>query len=77
MVVVAHSRSGIALTVLAETCPERITHAVYLAEVLLRNGQTVFDIVGEATDSLILPPMYTADDHSWDMLRKEAFDPAL
>ena len=76
-VVVAHSRGGIVLTALAERHPEKISCAVYLAAVLLRPGQTVFDIAHAAADSLILPNLYTADDGSWDMLREDAFDSAL
>ena len=77
MIVVAHSRGGIVLTALAETRPEKISSAIYLAAVLLRDGQTVFDTVGEAEGSLILPNMFMAEDRSWDMLREEAFDDAL
>lgn len=77
IVAVAHSRGGIVLTALAELRPEKISSAVYVAAVLLRDGQTVFDIVSEAGDSLILPNMFMADDKSWDMLREEAFDEAL
>lgn len=77
MTVVAHSRSGLVLTALAELRPEKIASAVYLAAVLLRDGQRVFDLPVEAQDSLILPSMYSAEDQSWDMLREEAFDEAL
>ena len=77
MIVVAHSRGGLVLTALAERCPEKISTAVYLAAVLLRNGQTVFDIADRAEGSLILPNMVMAEDKSWDMLREEAFDQAL
>jgi pimeloyl-ACP methyl ester carboxylesterase len=77
MTVVAHSRGGIVLTALAERMPEKISSAVYLAAVLLENGQTVFDIASHAGGSLILPNMYAAEDMSWDMLREDAFDEAL
>ena len=77
MRVVAHSRGGLVLTALAERCPEKISSAVYLAAVLLQNGQTVFEIADRAEGSLILPNMVMAEDKSWDMLREEAFDEAL
>jgi pimeloyl-ACP methyl ester carboxylesterase len=77
MTVVAHSRGGIVLTALAELRPAKISSAVYLAAVLLRDGQTVFDIAAEAEGSLIFPNMVMAEDRSWDMLREEAFDEAL
>ncbi len=75
--VVAHSRGGIVLSTLAERCPSQITHAVYLAAVMPGNGQTVFDLLPDAGDSLLLPHLYQGDDGSWDMLREVAFDDAL
>ncbi len=76
-VVVAHSRGGLVLSALSEAHPERVATAVYLAAVLLRDGQTVFDTAAHGADSLILPALYRAPDDSWDMLREEAFDSAL
>ncbi len=76
-VVLAHSRGGLVLTALAEARPRKIHSAVYLAAVLLKDGQTVFDIVEHTTGSLIFPAMFMAEDNSWDMLREEAFDAAL
>lgn len=75
--VVAHSRGGIVLSTLAERCPARISNAVYLAAVMPANGQTVFDLLPDAGDSLLLPHLYQADDGSWDMLREVAWDAAL
>jgi pimeloyl-ACP methyl ester carboxylesterase len=77
MTVAAHSRGGIVLSALAELMPEKISSAIYLAAVLLRDGETVFDIAHHADDSLLLPNMIAAEDHSWDMLREEAFDEVL
>lgn len=75
--VVAHSRGGMVLSALSEAQPTRITRAVYLAAVLLQHGQTVFDLMGDAGDSLILPAMFSDDAATWDMLREQAFDEAL
>lgn len=77
VMVVAHSRGGIVLSTLAERCPEKIACAVYLAAVLPANGQTVFDLLPDAGDSLLLPHMFQGGDGSWDMLREEAYDSAL
>lgn len=76
-IVVAHSRSGIVLSTLAERYPVKISAAVYLAAVLLADGQNVFDVVAHGEGSLIFPSMYQAEDGSWDMLREDAFDAAL
>lgn len=76
-IVVAHSRGGLVLSTLAERCPERIAHAVYLAAVLPAAGQTVFDLLPDAGDSLLPGAMYGDEARTWDMLREEAFVPAL
>jgi pimeloyl-ACP methyl ester carboxylesterase len=77
LTVVAHSRGGLVLSALAELMPEKIASAIYLAAVLLRDGETVFDIAHHADDSLLLPNMFAAEDRSWDMLREDAFDEVL
>ena len=76
-IVVAHSRGGIVLSTLAERHPERIARAVYLAAVLPADGQTVFDLLPGAGDSLLPPAMYGDEARTWDMLREDAYVPAL
>ena len=76
-IVVAHSRGGIVLSTLAERHPERIARAVYLAAVLPADGQTVFDLLPDAGDSLLLSAMYGDEARTWDMLREDAYGPAL
>lgn len=77
LTVVAHSRGGLVLGALCEARPGKVTRAVYLAAVLLKDGQKVFDLLPAAEGSRILPAMFMAEDQSWDMLREEAFDDAL
>lgn len=76
-VVVAHSRGGIVLTTVAEQRPEKIACGIYLAAVLTQNGETVFDQLPHAGDSLLLPHMFQTEDGSADMLREEVFREAL
>lgn len=76
-IVVAHSRGGLVLSTLAERCPERIARAVYLAAVLPAPGQCVFDLLPDAGDSLLPGAMYGDEARTWDMLREDAFVPAL
>ena len=76
-IVVAHSRGGIVLSTLAERHPERVAAAVYLAAVMPADGQTVFDLLPDAGDSLLPPAMYGDDARTWDMLRDDAYVPAL
>ncbi|HEX7060063.1 MAG TPA: alpha/beta fold hydrolase [Solirubrobacterales bacterium] len=74
---VAHSRGGIPVTAAAEARPDLIGGLVYLAAFLPRSGENVLDLFPKDTDSL-LPPSLDADfDAGWDMLRQEAFEPAL
>jgi len=74
---VAHSRGGIAITAAAEARPDLVGGLVYLAAFLPRNGESVLDLFPNDTDSL-LPPSLDADfEAGWDMLREEAFEPAL
>lgn len=74
---VAHSRGGIPVTAAAEARPDLISGLVYLAAFLPRSGETVLDLFPNDKDSL-LPPSLDADfEAGWDMLREEAFEPAL
>jgi len=74
---VAHSRGGIPVTAAAEARPDLIRGLVYLAAFLPRSGETVLDLFPNDKDSL-LPPSLDADfEAGWDMLRNEAFAPAL
>ncbi len=75
--VVAHSRGGVVLAALSERFPTQIHKAIYLAAILLKDGEKVFDLLPMAEGSLLLPAMYQADDGSWDMLREDAYVPAL
>jgi pimeloyl-ACP methyl ester carboxylesterase len=77
VVVVAHSRGGIPTSHAAEQRHEQISHLVYLAAYLLADGETVLDHVPHDTDSLVLPNLYFDPDGHWDMLKAEAFEPAL
>jgi pimeloyl-ACP methyl ester carboxylesterase len=74
---VAHSRGGIPVTAAAEARPDLVAGLVYLAAFLPRSGETVLDLFPHDKDSL-LPSSLDADfEARWDMLRREAFEPAL
>lgn len=77
VVLVAHSRGGIAASQAAEQFHDRVERIVYLAAYLLADGETVLDHVPHDGDSLVLPNLYFAPNGAWDMLRAEAFEPAL
>jgi pimeloyl-ACP methyl ester carboxylesterase len=77
VVLVAHSRGGIAITQAAEARPEKIQNLVYLAAFLVPNGETIVPFAFADSDSLIMPNLDINQDAGWDMLRSEAFRPAL
>ena len=77
VVLVAHSRGGLATTQAAEGRHERIATLVYLAAYLLADGQSVLDVAPSDTDSLVLPNLELDPEGHWDMLRADAFEDAL
>jgi pimeloyl-ACP methyl ester carboxylesterase len=77
VVLVAHSRGGMAASQAAERFHDRVGRLVYLAAYLLADGETVLDHAPLDDESLVLPRLYFAPDGSWDMLQAEAFEPAL
>jgi pimeloyl-ACP methyl ester carboxylesterase len=77
VVLVAHSRGGIAATQAAEGRHERVDKLVYLAAYMLRDGESVLDVALHDSDSLVLANLDFDPDGHWDMLRAEAFEPAL
>jgi len=77
VVLVAHSRGGLAATQAAEGRSERVAGLVYLAAYLLRDGESVLDLAQHDTDSLVLPNLDFDPEGHWDMLREEVFDDAL
>ncbi len=77
VVLVAHSRSGIVASQTVERHPEAVQTVVYLAAYLLRDGETVLDLARHDRDSLVMPNLDVDPAGNWDMLRAEAFEPAL
>jgi pimeloyl-ACP methyl ester carboxylesterase len=77
VVLVAHSRGGLATTQAAEGRHERIEALVYLAAYLLADGQSVLDVAPADSDSLVMPNLDLDPDGHWDMLRADAFRDAL
>ncbi|NUM52655.1 MAG: alpha/beta fold hydrolase [Candidatus Hydrogenedentes bacterium] len=76
-VLVAHSRGGIVASQAAERYPDRIGALVYLAAFLLPDGARVMEYGGSDKDSMIVPNLVVNPEEGWDMLKREAFRPAL
>jgi pimeloyl-ACP methyl ester carboxylesterase len=77
VVLVAHSRGGLPITQAAEERPEKIRTLVYLAAFLIPNGETILPLAFTDESSLIMPALDIDQEAGWDMLRPEAFRPAL
>lgn len=77
VILVAHSRGGIAITQAAEQRPDKIQKLVYLAAFLIPNGETLLPLARADHESLIVPNLYFAEDYHWDMLKQSAYREAL
>jgi pimeloyl-ACP methyl ester carboxylesterase len=77
VVLVAHSRGGIAVSQAAEAYAERVRLLIYLAAFLVPGGETVVPLALSDKDSLILPNLEFKAEAGYDMLRREAFRDAL
>lgn len=77
VVLVAHSRGGIAMSQAAEAYTQRVSRLIYLAAFLIGDGETIVPHFMSDTDSLIMPNLILDRDAGWDMLKSDAFRPAL
>jgi pimeloyl-ACP methyl ester carboxylesterase len=77
VILVGHSRGGIAISAAAEARPEKIRTLVYLAAFLIPSGETIVPLAFADTEALIMPHLDINQEEGWDMLRREAFRPAL
>jgi pimeloyl-ACP methyl ester carboxylesterase len=55
LVLVGHSMSGIIISKLAETMPERIRHLVYLAAVVPKNNEALIDLLTKERQAMLRP----------------------
>jgi pimeloyl-ACP methyl ester carboxylesterase len=72
VILVGHSMGGVVITQAAEFRPEKIKILVYLAAFLPQNGESLFDLIGIDSATLILPNLIMADDQSCTMIKNEA-----
>lgn len=77
VVLVGHSRGGIAISQAAEARSARVRRLVYLAAFLVPDGETILPLALTDSDSLVLPSLELNQAEGWDMLRSEAFRDAL
>ena len=77
VVLVGHSRGGLAISAAAEARAEKIRGLVYVAAFLVPSGETILPLALSDSDSLVLPSLDINQEGGWDMLRRDAFRDAL
>jgi pimeloyl-ACP methyl ester carboxylesterase len=77
VILVAHSRGGIAISQAAEARVDRVRLLVYLAAFLVPDGETVIPLALSDSDSLIMPNLDVNAEGGYDMLRRSAFRETL
>jgi pimeloyl-ACP methyl ester carboxylesterase len=70
---VGHSFGGVVITQAAEERPAKVALLVYLAAALLRNGESLLQVVREDGQSQVLPNLVVAADRSAATIREEAY----
>jgi pimeloyl-ACP methyl ester carboxylesterase len=76
-VLVGHSRGGIVISEAAERRPDKVKTLVYLSAFLLRNGESLLQLAGQDTSSLVVQNLVVADDQRSCIVREEALRDAF
>ena len=77
VVLVGHSSGGQAISQAAEQRPEKVKLLVYLSAFLLRDGESVFSVGENDTESLILPNLVISEDGSSATIREDVIREGL
>ncbi len=64
LVLVGHSMSGIIISKLAETLPERIRHLVYIAAVVPRDNEALVDLLPKERQAVLRPQQHKVQELS-------------
>ena len=72
VILVGHSMGGAVITQTAEYRPEKIKKLVYLAGLLLQNGESLMKYAELDTEALVVPNLIMAKDQSYATLKEEA-----
>jgi len=72
VILVGHSMGGRVITQVAELCPDKIETLVYLAAILLRNGESAAPEDPGADETLIDRSMVTSEDGNFQVLQADA-----
>src|SRR5262245_13853653 len=72
VILVGHSRGGAVVSRAAEQRPDKVKTLVYLAAFLLRDGESLRQVLQEAPTSLVPPNLVASEDQSMATIRAEA-----
>jgi pimeloyl-ACP methyl ester carboxylesterase len=72
VVLVGHSNGGAILSSVAEKCPKKVARLVYVTAALVRDGESLRQLLVEDGTSLLLPNLVLADDGNSSTVREEA-----
>jgi pimeloyl-ACP methyl ester carboxylesterase len=77
VILVGHSMGGRVITQVAELRPDKIKALVYLAAILLKNGENTMPADPDTSETFIQRSVTTSDDGTYQMLRKDAIKELL
>ncbi len=72
VILLGHSMGGLPISQAAERRPDSIKVLVYVTAMLLKNGQSTFDVVADDQDSQVLPNIVPSADGVTATMRPEA-----
>jgi pimeloyl-ACP methyl ester carboxylesterase len=72
VILVGHSRAGILISQAAEKRPEKVKALIYLAAFLLRQGESLLQVVQKDDASMVLPNLVMAENQSSATVRQSA-----
>jgi pimeloyl-ACP methyl ester carboxylesterase len=74
VILVGHSRAGIIISQAAEQRPEKVKTLVYLTAFLLRDGESIFQVLQDDAVSLVRPNLVVSEDRTSATVREEAVE---
>jgi pimeloyl-ACP methyl ester carboxylesterase len=72
VILVGHSRGDIVVSQVAEQRPQKVKTLVYMAAFLLRNGESLLQVLQEDGTSRLLPNLVMAEDQRQVTVKEEA-----
>lgn len=71
VILVGHSLAGAVISQVAELIPEKIENLIYVAAMLLKNGESPLSVMQADSEGLLLPNTLFSDDGSYATISEE------